>query len=511
MTDPGSRRPDKTRPPGTLRGLTTPRRSLRRRVALAFAAAVAVTALGLSLSAYYSTKIAQQDDALQKALSQSRFNFGLADTVLPSIPTDDDNIRLLNRLLIRGDFSTLIDTGTKTFNGGAQFVALSLISPELRAAVSAHRIAYQNLLVGGDPSIVVGGQVRASGLQLYFFYSQKTRLAELRGLRTILLAAGAILVVLGAFVGSFLARRLFRPVGAASVAAAHMSEGDLDIRLPAGSDEFGVLAASFNRMAENLQAKMGDLEAGQARERRFAADVTHELRTPIAALVGEASLLKAKLEALPDGTVTPEFKRVAQLVTTDIARLRLLVDDLLEISRLDAGAAELVMEPVDLREFLERVKAAHGWPREVEILSSPTKPRATEKPGTTPPDDSASTSHPLVFQADKRRLERIMVNLVENSLRHGIPPVQVETWSSSDEVFVSVTDHGAGIPTEHLPHIFERFYKADPSRAASRGSGLGLAIARENARLLGGELTAGAAPGGGARFLLALPGKLPTP
>jgi two-component system sensor histidine kinase MtrB len=122
-----------------------------------------------------------------------------------------------------------------------------------------------------------------------------------------------------------------------------------------------------------------------------------------------------------------------------------------------------------------------------------------------------STSHPLVFQADKRRLERIMVNLVENSLRHGIPPVQVETWSSSDEVFVSVTDHGAGIPTEHLPHIFERFYKADPSRAASRGSGLGLAIARENARLLGGELTAGAAPGGGARFLLALPGKLPAP
>jgi two-component system sensor histidine kinase MtrB len=98
-----------------------------------------------------------------------------------------------------------------------------------------------------------------------------------------------------------------------------------------------------------------------------------------------------------------------------------------------------------------------------------------------------------------------MVNLVENSLRHGVPPVRVETQASSDTVWITVTDNGAGIPREHLPHIFERFYKADPSRASSRGSGLGLAIARENARLLGGELTAATMPGAGARFVLTLP------
>jgi two-component system sensor histidine kinase MtrB len=496
--------PARGRSPGASRLLTTPRRSLRRRVALAFAAAVAVTALALSLSAYYTTKIAQQDDALQKALEQSRFNLGLADNTLPPEPTSSDYTKLLNAFLIRPGFSTLIyvGPGPNDLYLSGPYLSTTYLSADLKAAVSSGRVAYQNIMVGSDPNIIVGGQVRASGVQLYFFFSQGALLARLRSLRTILLAAGGVLLVLGTFAGGFLARRLFRPVKAASVAAAHMSEGDLDIRLPGGSDEFGVLASSFNRMAENLQAQMTDLEAGQARERRFAADVTHELRTPVAALVGEASLLRAKLEALPDGTVTPDVRRIAQLVTTDIGRLRLLVDDLLEISRLDAGAAELVLEPVDVHEFLSQVKSAHGWPQEVEIVASAADEPSRAPVGGTPGHGTGSA---VILQTDKRRLERIMVNLVENSLRHGVPPVRVETQASSDTVWITVTDNGAGIPREHLPHIFERFYKADPSRASSRGSGLGLAIARENARLLGGELTAATMPGAGARFVLTLP------
>ena len=488
---------------GSSRHLGRPSRSLRRRVALFFAAAVAVTALGLSLSAYYSTKIAQQDDALQKALAQSRLNLVLADALLPPAPSSDDYTRLVNGLLTRGDFLTLIDTGTNQYFAGFQYLP-SFISAELRARVSADRVAYQTISMGGDPNIVVGGQVRASGVQLYFFFSQGARLAELQSLRNILLAAGAVLLVLGAFAGYFLARRLFRPVGAASIAAVRMSEGDLGIRLPGGSDEFGVLASSFNRMAENLQARMNDLEAGQARERRFAADVTHELRTPVAALVSEASLLRAKLETLSDGTVTPEVRRIAQLVTTDIGRLRILVDDLLEISRLDAGAAELVLEPVDIHEFLEQVKSAHGWPQDVRIMTATADHPADLRATSPGPGDTTPT---ITLQTDKRRLERIMVNLVENSLHHGAPPVEVGTHLSHDQVLITVTDHGRGIPPEHLPHIFERFYKADPSRAASRGSGLGLAIARENARLLGGELVPGAGPDGGARFSLTLPSR----
>ena len=139
-----------------------------------------------------------------------------------------------------------------------------------------------------------------------------------------------------------------------------MSQGDLDIRLPAGSDEFGVLATSFNRMAENLQTKMLDLEAGQARERRFVADVTHELRTPVSALVGEASLLKTRVEADP-AACSPEVTRLVEMVSTDITRLRQLVDDLLEISRLEAQAAETVIEPVALGTFLDQLVRAHGW------------------------------------------------------------------------------------------------------------------------------------------------------
>jgi two-component system sensor histidine kinase MtrB len=349
-----------------------------------------------------------------------------------------------------------------------------------------------------------------------------------------------ILVVLGAIAGYLLSRRLVAPIRVASLAAQRMAQGDLTIRLQAGNDEFGVLAASFNRMAENLQTKMADLEAGQARERRFVADVTHELRTPVSALVGEASLMnrllkkavsprepggyaqekdpmsangsapreigdeisrrpvgsggqdvelqqpsEPTLESHP-GACPPEVVRLAELVSTDTARLRQLVDDLLEISRLDAQAAETVMESVDLADFARRLLIAHGWADSVQVLEK------------GPPE-------PFVLRTDKRRAERILVNLVENAFHHGRAPVWIELRHAGEVIDVTVADSGPGIPPEHLAHIFDRFYKADPSRSTSRGSGLGLAIARENARLLGGDIKAENAPGGGARFVLTLP------
>jgi two-component system sensor histidine kinase MtrB len=273
-----------------------------------------------------------------------------------------------------------------------------------------------------------------------------------------------------------------------------MSKGDLDIRLPAGQDEFGVLSASFNHMAGNLQAKMLDLEAGQARERRFVADVAHELRTPVSALVGEASLLKARTES-GSSRCPPEVDRLAGMVSADIGRLRQLVDALLEISRLDAQSADTFLEPVDLENFLMRLVQANGWSTRVGVESDGG------------PDDG---NRPHVVQTDKRRLERIVVNLVDNALHHGAPPIMIRVRSRETEpgeerrVEILVDDSGPGIPLEHLPNIFDRFYKADPSRASSRGSGLGLAIARQNARLLSGDLTAANLPEGGARFILTL-------
>ena len=282
-----------------------------------------------------------------KRSANPRQNLTIADAMLPAQPTPSDYEALMPAFRMRGDFDTLMQTGSETYRSGLDVTAAP-ITTELADAVAGGHIRYQTVPVDGEPTIVVGSQLRSGTLTVYFFFPQGERLADLAELRNILIIGGVLLAALGAVGGYLLARRLLRPVREASRAALHMSHGDLNIRLPAGSDEFGVLAASFNQMATNLQAKLLDLEAGQARERRFVADVTHELRTPISALVGEASLLKSSLEADPQAC-PPEVAHLARLVTHDIARLRQLVDDLLEVCRLDAQAADSVIEPVETR------------------------------------------------------------------------------------------------------------------------------------------------------------------
>lgn len=487
----------------TLR-LRSPRRrrhSLLTRVALTFALAVALTALGLSLAAYYLTRHAQNDSALSEALEQSKQNLTVADRMLPSAPTPADYEALMPAFRMRGDFDTLMEVGPETYRSGLD-VTTAPITPELMSAVALGHIRYQTVTSGGEPAIVVGSQLRSGTITVYFFFPQGERLADLADLRNILIIGSLLLAVLGAVAGYLLARRLLRPVREASIAALQMSRGDLNIRLPAGSDEFGVLSASFNQMAANLQAEVLGLEAGQARERRFVADVTHELRTPISALVGEASLLKARIESQPSACA-PEVAQLVQMFTHDVGRLRQLVDDLLEICRLDAQATDSVIESVDVVLFLTRLVNAHGWSESVRVVHS------SDGSGSGP----AASAHQAIFAlADKRRLERIVVNLVDNALVHGAPPIAVEArtvaWPVPEGpamVTIAVTDSGHGIPLQDLPHIFDRFFKADPSRSAGRGSGLGLAIARENARLLGGDVTAANAPHGGARFVLTLP------
>ena len=271
-------------------------RSLRRRIALLFAAAVALTALALTLSAYFIARSAQEDEAIAKAVTQTRFNLFLADSMLPADPSAADYKHLLDAYAIRGDFSTLIVAGGDTYVSGPQ-VTTDLITPQLAAKVAQGRIGYQMVTMAGEPTLAVGGQVRQGGPALYFLYPQGDRLAASAQLRNVLIAAGVILAVLGALAGYWVAGRLLRPVSTTSKAAAAMARGDLDVRLPEGTDEFGVLGSSFNRMAGNLQAKISDLQAGQARERRFVADVAHELRTPVSALVGEASLLRNRMQA----------------------------------------------------------------------------------------------------------------------------------------------------------------------------------------------------------------------
>jgi two-component system sensor histidine kinase MtrB len=278
-------------------------------------------------------------------------------------------------------------------------------------------------------------------------------------------------------VGTLLARRILAPVGRASQAAHSLAEGLLETRLPVESrDEFGAWAASFNEMAEALEAKIRALSEAQARERRFTSDVSHELRTPLTALVAEASLLAERLDEMP-----PDARRPAELLVADVARLRDLVEDLMEISRLDAGEARVQEERVDLHSLVQAAVRSRGWDDRVRVDG----------------DD-------VVLHSDHRRLERIASNLIGNALEHGGREVSARVGSDGVGAYLEVTDKGPGIAPDRLPHVFDRFYKADTARSGP-GSGLGLAIALENARLLGGDIEVWSEVGRGTRFTLRLP------
>lgn len=463
----------------------TPR--LRRRLTLAFAGAVIVTAFLLSMGSYLALRAALDREALDGALSQARFNLLLAETMLPATPGPGDYDRLLGALAIRGDFQTLIETAGETYASGPQ-VTRSLVQDGLATAVTPGRLKYQAVTLTGQPALAVAGVAGPDEIVFYFFFPQGERQATLTQLRDVLVVSSLILAVLGTLLGYLLARRALQPVSKAVVAAATMAGGDLTVRLPTGPGEFGALGLSFNRMAESLDAKIAALEEARTRELRFVGDVAHELRTPVAALVGEASLLDARLA---DPALSPQARRAGELLVQDVGRLRRLIEDLLEISRLDAGAEEVHPELIDPVAFLRQMAGARGWSASVTV-GGPAG---------------------LVVSTDRRRLERIVANLLENALRHGEPPVEVDVRRVSappgkeDQLVIHVTDHGPGIPPDAAQHIFERFYKADPSRSSKTGvgSGLGLAIAAENARLLGGVLQFKTSEGEGTRFAVRLP------
>jgi signal transduction histidine kinase len=450
---------------------------LRRRLAIAFALVAGLTAGALAVSSYFLVRETRLRDSVDAAVQQTRFNLELAR----ELPPDSDSEELLAAYERRGDFETAGRLGERDFSSSLS-VARSQVPAELRRLVEGGQIAYQRTTVAQTPYVVAGGRAGRYA-ELYFFFSEEELIAELEQLRNILLAASAAFALLGGGVGMLLARRTLAPVARASAAARSIAEGLLETRLPVeAKDEFGAWASSFNEMADALQRKIGELSAAEARERRFTSDVAHELRTPLTALVAEASLLRDHLHRMP-----PEARRPAELLVADVARLRRLVDDLMEISRLDAGALAVRDEPVDVGALVAASVRSRGWESLVRLEGGD-----------------------VTIQTDPRRLERVVTNLVANGVEHGGGDVSVRIARDGDGAVVEVVDRGPGIPPDQLPRLFERFYKADSSRAGP-GSGLGLAIARENARLLGGDVTVESHVGRGTRFTVRLPVTKPLP
>ena len=459
-------------------------RGVRARLAGALVLLVAATSvvLGVGATAFVDARLHQQ--ALSDAAAQATFD--LTVTVpgrqLPDEPTVDDVIRSgLTDTFRRRNVESLIDLGAgetvKSSNSLSDL--LQRLPPDVPARVGRGELAYAWLDVGGAPSLVVGGLAPGGDLAVYFIRNVAEISQAVGQLRVVMLVGALLLILVALVTARTLARGILAPIEEAGRTAERIEHGDLLARVPVTShDEFGTWADRFNRMTDTLAESIRRLEVAQHQNRRFVADVSHELRTPITALVAEASILRERLSQMP-----PDARRTAELLVNDTGRLRDLVEDLMELSRFDADAEVVALEPVDLAKLIESVRVARS-------------PKATFHGPSTP----------VVVDADPRRLERILGNFLDNAREHAADKdVQIELDPAhDDEIVIAVTDRGPGVPEDRLEMIFDRFTKVDPSRS-SGSSGLGLAIAAEHAALMGGYLQAMNRDGGGLRLELILP------
>lgn len=457
-------------------------RGIQTRLTATLLALVALTAAVLGVGSYLFVDYGLHRQALDDAEDQAVFDLSvLIPERLPGQPTLDDLVasRLGDTFRQRG-VETIVDLGTAEpyYSSPRLLGALDRLPADLRTRVAAGELAFAWTDVGASPALVVGGRLPPTGPGFYFVHDVGGLEATLGQLRLALGGGALVLVLLALVAARGIARGVLAPVEAAVRAAERIEQGDFTARVPVTSrDEFGTWAERFNRMAATLGDTIGRLETAQAQNRRFVADVSHELRTPLAALVAEASILREHLDDLP-----PDSRRAGELLVADVGRLRSLVDDLMELSRFDSAAELVALEPVDLGRLVETVVRAR-------------LPDATLRL----PD------RPVVADAEPRRLERIVGNLLDNAREHAPgTPVEVGLAIEGTDAVVTVMDAGPGVPADRLERIFERFYKADPSRHAG-SSGLGLAIAAEHAALLGGRLVAANRAGGGLQIELRLP------
>ncbi|HYT09185.1 MAG TPA: MtrAB system histidine kinase MtrB, partial [Mycobacteriales bacterium] len=337
--------------------------------------------------------------------------------------------------------------------------------------------------------LVVGASVtrQPSSVELYYLFPLQAEQRTIGLVRSTVLLTGILLVVLLAAVAALVTRQVVRPVRVAAKTAERFAGGRLQERMQVrGKDDLALLAAAFNDMADSLQRQIGKLEEMSRLQRRFTSDVSHELRTPLTTVRMAADVLHASRTAFE-----PQVARSAELLQNELDRFESLLADLLEISRYDAHVAVLEPDAVDLRGLVsDAVSAIAGVAEQVDT------PVVVDVP-----------DEPVVADVDGRRVERILRNLLVNAIEHGEGrPVEVRLRGDDVAVAVTVRDHGVGLRPGEAALVFDRFWRADPSRdRRTGGTGLGLSISLEDARLHGGWLHAWGRPGQGAQFRLTLP------
>lgn len=348
---------------------------------------------------------------------------------------------------------------------------------ELRNSVENGVSAQQRFEVDGQPYLGIGVYLVANNAGYYEAFPLANTERTLRTVLTALLIGTAITTLFATFSGFSTSRRLLRPLRQVADAASEIAEGALGARLePAQDPDLDRLARSFNEMADAVQSRI-------EREARFASDVSHELRSPITALSAAVEVLDARRDDLPERS-----RRALEVVVSQVRRFDDMVIDLLELSRIDAGATDVNADYVDLRELCSRIAAGYGH----ADLAIEVHRRA-----------------PTRGYLDRLRFERILANLLENADNHAGGPTRISIEPSTrNSVLVVVEDAGPGVAASERQRIFERFARGSAARHRI-GTGLGLALVAEHARSLGGEAWVEDRAGGGARFVLRLPTEPP--
>jgi two-component system sensor histidine kinase MtrB len=445
----------------------------------------------------------------QAAIAQAQAGVVYAQTQVTGIATGDAaSVRsaltrtvtqLVNRGGAAGDFDVVMihQIGEVPRVAESRPLLRRALPADLRAAVDDGGQAWRYALVPDSrqepqPTLLIGAAVPGDSagsqqIELYFAFPLDQEEESLSLIRSTVIISGVALTLFVVGIGVLVTRLVVDPVRRAAGIAKRLAEGQLEQRMIVrGEDDLARLATSFNAMADSLQRQITQLEGLSQLQQRFTSDVSHELRTPLTTVQMAADVLHDARGDFP-----PHVARSAELLRAELDRFEGLLTDLLEISRYDAGAAVLDSEPVDLGALVARVVAG------VWALAE----RHDSELVVDRPDED------VIADVDARRVERILRNLVGNAIEHGAGrPIEITLAANRTAAAVTVRDFGVGLSSAEAQHVFDRFWRADPSRVRTvGGSGLGLSISLEDARLHGGWLQVWGQPGAGAQFRLTLP------